>query len=210
MGMLDSPRNKSMVAILFAGLLVYVGYSGEGLGTFGVSGLKVKRDEVTATRDSIALLTAQNDSVRRELAKGSAEELEQKTKAYRAILDILRQFVPERGEVPVLIDAISARAKSRRVHLAVFTPDPVEQGPVPFDTYRYKLSVIGHYDQIGAFLTDVAGLRRIIVPIDVSLVRANQAAARALGDTTSAMLEAKLMVKTYVKGGPGGGGSGGM
>lgn len=204
MAMLDSPRSKAIVAILFAGLLGYMAYSGEGLSLLGFSGLKTKRAQVVAVRDSIAMLTAQNDSVRRELAAGTPEDLEKKTEGYRAILDNLRLLVPERGEVPGLIDAISAQAKTRRVHLAVFTPDPVETGPAPFDTYRYKLSVIGHYDQIGAFLSDVAGLRRIIVPVDVSLVSANPTSARALGDTSSAMLEARLTVKTYVKGGPGG------
>ena len=114
----------------------------------------------------------------------------------------------ERGEVPGLIDAISARAKTRGVHIAEFKPDPVEPGPAPFDTYRYSLSVIGHYDDIGSFLSDVAGLRRIIVPLDVAIAAARPEAARALGDTTSAMLEAKLSVKTYVKGGTEGGSSG--
>jgi Tfp pilus assembly protein PilO len=168
----------------------------------------VKREQVVAARDSIAMLTAQNDSVKRELARGSPEELRRRTEAYRTMLDTLRQLVPERGEVPGLIDAISFRAKSRGVHLAVFNPEPVEPGPPPFDTYRYRLSVIGHYDEIGRFLSDVAGLRRIIVPIDVALVAANPASARALGDTTTAMLEAKLIVKTYVKAGTEGGTSG--
>jgi Tfp pilus assembly protein PilO len=76
---------------------------------------------------------------------------------------------------------------------------PVESGPAPFDTYRYTISVVGHYDQIGEFLTDVAGLKRIIVPLDVSLVAANPTNARALGDTTRSMLEAKFVVKTFVK-----------
>ncbi|HLB53674.1 MAG TPA: type 4a pilus biogenesis protein PilO [Gemmatimonadales bacterium] len=207
MALLDSPRNKALLGIVFALLLGYVVYSGEGLATFGLSGLRAKRAAVTAARDSIALMAAQNDSVRRELATGSRADLEKKTEAYRGTLETLRQLVPDRGEVPGLIDAISARAKSRRVHLAVFNPDPVEPGPAPFDTYRYKLSVIGHYDQIGAFLADVAGLRRIIVPAEVSLIAANPASARALGDTSSAMLEAKLTVKTYVKAGPEGGAS---
>ena len=208
MAMLDSPRNKAILAILFALLLGYVIYTGEGLSTFGLPGLKSKRDRVLAARDSIAMLGAQNDSVRRELAKGSPEELAKKTEAYRAMLETLRQLVPDRGEVPGLIDAISARAKFRGVHLAVFNPDPVEPGPAPFDTYRYRLSVIGHFDEIGAFLSDVAGLRRIIVPMDVALAAANAASARALGDTTTAMLEAKLVVKTYVKSGTEGGTSG--
>lgn len=205
MALLDSPRNKAVVAILFALVLGYMGYSGEGLRLLGLPGLKAKREAVQAARDSIAVLTAQNDSVRRELAAGSPEDLEKKTEAYRGVLDTLRLLVPERGEVPGLIDAISARAKARRVHLAVFTPDPVESGPAPFDTYRYKLSVIGHYDQIGEFLADVAGLRRIIVPVDLSLIAAQAASARALGDTSRAMLEAKLTVKTFVKAGPEGG-----
>lgn len=208
MALLDSPRNKAILAILFALLLGYVGYSGEGLNTFGLPGLKSRREQVAAARDSIAMLGAQNDSVRRELARGSPEELEKRTEAYRGILETLRQLVPDRGEVPGLIDAISARAKSRGVHLAVFNPDPIEPGPAPFDTYRYRLSVIGHYDEIGAFLSDVAGLRRIVVPVDVSLVAANPASARALGDTTTAMLEARLVVKTYVKAGTEGGSSG--
>ena len=206
--MLDSPRNKAILAILFAALLGYVVYTGEGLSTFGLPGLKSKRDRVLAARDSIAVLGAQNDSVRRELAKGSPEDLAKKTESYRAMLETLRALVPEKGEVPGLIDAISARAKFRGVHLAVFNPDPVEPGPAPFDTYRYRMSVIGHYDDIGAFLSDVAGLRRIIVPMDVALVAANAASARALGDTTTAMLEAKLVVKTYVKSGSEGGTSG--
>jgi Tfp pilus assembly protein PilO len=208
MALLDTPRNKSLLAILFAGLLGYVAYSGEGLTLLGLPGLKVKREQVVAARDSIAVLGAQNDSVKRELARGSPEELQRRTEAYRATLETLRQLVPERGEVPGLIDAISARAKTRNVHLAVFNPDPVEPGPAPFDTYRYRLSVIGHYDDIGAFLSDVAGLRRIIVPVDVALVPAPPASARALGDTTTAMLEAKLVVKTYVKAGTEGGTSG--
>ena len=78
-------------------------------------------------------------------------------------------------------------------------PLPVENGPAPFDTYKYNMSVIGHYDQIGQFLADVASLQRIIVPYDLRLDQANNNAAKALGDTTGALLEAKFQVRTYVK-----------
>jgi hypothetical protein len=37
------------------------------------------------------------------------------------------------------------------------------------------------------------------VPIDVSLIAANPTSARALGDTSKAMLEARFVVKTFVK-----------
>ncbi|PYP42801.1 MAG: hypothetical protein DMD43_01555 [Gemmatimonadetes bacterium] len=206
MAFLDSPRNKAVIAILLAGLVGYMSYTGDGFNAIGIQGIQARRAEVQVMRDSIASLTAQTDSVKRELAKGSVEDLKKKTDAYRGTLEALRQLVPDKNEVPGLIDAISTRAKIRGAHLAAITPQPVETGPAPFDTYRYSMSVIGHYDEIGEFLADVAGLRRIIVPTDVSLIAAQAAAARALGDTSRAMLEAKFVVKTFVKsvGGEGG------
>src|ERR1051326_3370182 len=179
MAMLDSPRSKSIAAMFLAVLIGYMVYSGDGISTIGVTGLQARRAQVQALRDSIASLTAQTDSVKRDLAKGSVEDLRKKTEAYRGTLETLRQLVPDKNEVPGLIDAISTRAKVRGAHLAAITPQPVENGPAPFDTYRYQMSVIGHYDEIGEFLADVAGLRRIIVPIDLSLVAAQAAAARA-------------------------------
>ena len=72
-------------------------------------------------------------------------------------------------------------------------------GPVPFSTDKYNISVLGRYDEIGAFLSDVAALRRIIVPIDVSITPAGMNESRALGDTSGALLQARLQIKTYVK-----------
>jgi Tfp pilus assembly protein PilO len=199
MALLDTTRSKAIIAIVITVLLGYMIYSGDGLSTFGISGLKAKQDRAAALTDSLAAVNASTDSAKRDLARGSVEELKQKTDAYRVTLEALRQLVPDQNEVPGLIDAISTRAKVRGVHVASLTPQPVESGPTPFDTYRYQVSVLGHYDQIGEFLTDVAGLKRIIVPLDISLVAANPTAARALGDTTHAMLEARFVVKTYVK-----------
>lgn len=199
MALLDSPRSKSMAAIVVAVLLGYMLYSGDGLSTFGFPGLKTGQDRVRAMKDSIAVLTAQTDSVKRDLARGSVEDLKKKTESYRETLESLRQLVPDKKEVPGLIDAISTRAKIRGAFVATITPQPIEAGPAPFDTHRYAMSVIGHYDQIGEFLTDVAGLRRIIVPVNVSMVAAQAGAARALGDTSKSMLEAKFVVKTFVK-----------
>jgi type IV pilus assembly protein PilO len=78
-------------------------------------------------------------------------------------------------------------------------PAPVEPGPAPFNTYKYNMSVIGKYDQIGQFLADVASLQRIIVPYDLSIAAANSSAAKVLGDSTDALLEAKFQIRTYVK-----------
>jgi Tfp pilus assembly protein PilO len=199
MALLDTPKSKSIAAILVTVLLGYMIYTGDGLSTFGLTGLRASRDRATMMQDSLAMLIASTDSVKRDLARGSVEELKQKTEAYRGTLDNLRQLVPASGEVPGLIDAITTRAKIRGVTVAALTPQPVEPGPAPFDTHRYRVAVIGRYDQVGEFLTDIANLRRIIVPLDVQLVAANAGTARALGDTSKAMLEARFVMKTYVK-----------
>jgi type IV pilus assembly protein PilO len=111
----------------------------------------------------------------------------------------LRRLVPERNEVPNLLDDISSRSKIRGVTLSQVVPQPVEPGPAPFDTYKYNMSVIGKYDQIGQFLADVASLQRIIVPYDLSLSAAQSSTAKVLGDSTDALLEAKFQIRTYVK-----------
>ena len=79
-----------------------------------------------------------------------------------------------------------------------FQPVAPQPGPMPFDTYAYSFVVVGHYHQVAEFLTDIASLRRIMVPADVRMVAASQAQGRAFGDTT-AMLEAHFTVRTYVK-----------
>ena len=80
----------------------------------------------------------------------------------------MRRLVPERNEVPNLLDDISSRAPIRGVSSARVSPLPAEAGPAPFETQKYQISVLGHYDQIGEFLADIASLQRIIVRSNVS------------------------------------------
>jgi len=169
--------------------------------------LQGRATRVAALEDTLTTIEASIDSAKQDLARGSVEDVRRRVEQYRAVLAVLREFVPDQNEVPDLLDDISSRAKVRGVNLAAVIPQPVEEGPHPFDTYAYEMSVIGRYDQIGTFLSDVAGLRRIIVPTEVTLTAADAAKARALGDTTKAMLEAKFKVRTYVKSAGGANGS---
>src|SRR3989442_4287625 len=71
-------------------------------------------------------------------------------------------------------------------------------GPLD-DRCGYRLEIIGHYDQLGEFLSDIASLPRIIVPQDVILKAAAQQAQKLLGDTLGALLEAQFGIRTFVK-----------
>jgi len=196
-----SSKATPLFLIVLAAIVGYIAYA--GLEIAGIPGLVTQKERVVAIRDTIAKLETETDKAKKELAKGTVEDLRKKLETYRSSLALLRQLVPDRNEVPNLLDDISTRSKIRGVTLSQVVPQPVENGPAPFDTYRYTLSVIGRYDQIGEWLADVASLQRIIVPQDVSLSVANQAAAKALGDTSGALLEAKLQIRTFVKSGAG-------
>jgi Tfp pilus assembly protein PilO len=186
---------------LLAVIVGYMGYTGSVVSSLGFPGVSARKAEAVAMQDTLTTLEAQIDSAKRELARGTAEDVRKKLEAHRASLALLRRLVPERNEVPNLLDDMSTRAKIRGVTLSQVVPMPVEDGPVPFNTYKYQISVIGHYDQIGEFLSDVASLQRIIVPQDVDVAVANNASAAALGDSTGALLEAKFQIRTFVKSG---------
>jgi type IV pilus assembly protein PilO len=196
---MNSQKATPVLFTLLAVIAGYIGYTGAVIDSIGMSGLSARQEKVVAIRDTIAQLEAATDSAKKELARGTVEDLRKRLDTYRGSLALLRRLVPERNEVPNLLDDISSRGKIRGVTLSQVVPLPVENGPVPFNTYKYNMSVIGRYDQIGQFLADVASLQRIIVPYDLKLDQAKTNAAKALGDTSGALLEAQFQVRTFVK-----------
>jgi type IV pilus assembly protein PilO len=196
---ISNAKATPLLALGLAAIVGYIAYTGAVIQMVGINGLAARNAHVTAVRDTIARLEAATDSAKKELARGTVADVRKRLESYRGSLSLLRRLVPERNEVPNLLDDISTRSKIRGVTLSQVVPQPVEQGPAPFNTYKYNMSVIGRYDQIGQFMADVASLQRIIVPYDLTIAVANSQAAKVLGDTTGAMLEAKFQIRTYVK-----------
>lgn len=198
--MAEIPRTQLILITLLAVIVGYAGYSGDGINALGVPGLKSRMATVDTLRDSLAAVQARIDSAKRDLATESVEDVTQRMEKYRASLATLRALVPEQSEVANLLDDIQIKAKIRGLRVSSFTPHTPQMtpGPVPFDTYSYDFAVIGKYHQVGQFLTDVASLRRIIVPAGVVITGASAEQARVLGDSTG-VLQATFTVKTYVK-----------
>jgi type IV pilus assembly protein PilO len=138
------------------------------------------------------------DDAKADLASGNVEDLRRKVEEYSSSLELMKRLVPDRNEVPTLIDDISTKAKVRGITLGKIQPLTPEIGS-PFDTYRYRLEVYGHYDQIGEYLADVASLPRIVVPQEVTLSSAPPATAKLLADTAGALLLAEFTIRTFVK-----------
>lgn len=193
---------RSQVMLLLAALAIAGAY---GAWTYVISPDRARVAAVQSETDSLQAIV---DAAKADLAEGTVEDLRRKVQEYSANLELARRLVPERNEVPALIDDISTRSKIREVTVGTIQPLAAEPGS-PFDTHRFRLEVFGHYDQIGEFLSDIASLERIIVPVDLVLQGAPQAAQRLLGDTLGALLVANFTIKTYVKTPAPAGGTGG-
>lgn len=196
--MADSSRSTAILLSLLALGVAYIAWSGEVIKLLGVEGIQSRREIVAAKEDTLATIQAKNDTAKRDLALESVEDVRARTAVYAKSLVVLRDLVPEQREVANILDDITVRAKVRGLDVSNFVPGTPMAGPEPFDTYTYQFSVIGRYNQVGAFLADVASLRRIMVPEGVIVARADPNKSRIFGDTLS-MLETQFQLRTYVK-----------
>jgi type IV pilus assembly protein PilO len=155
-------------------------------------------EEIAAANQESDSLEKIVEAAKRDLASGSTADLQRRVESYQGSLELMRRLVPDKNEVPTLIDDISTKAKVRGVTLGKIQPLTPEPGS-PFDTYRYRLEVYGHYDQLGEYLADIASLPRIVVPQDVTLSAASPAAQKLLADTAGALLLAEFSIRTFVK-----------
>lgn len=161
--------------------------------------------DTLATR--VETLTEQNETARRDIARGTAARLREEAEMYGRILTVMRQLVPVANEVPTLLENISSAARTTGLDLGEVTPLGVIPGEI-FDTHRYRMTVTGPYHRVARFLSNVGSLTRIVAPMNVTMAPSNAPTARA-GPNEQALLTT-FEIQTYVaKTGPASGGQGG-
>ena len=181
-------RNLLVVAALFLALV----------GVYAYMVYMPKNDELALLDERVEALQALNDKAKREMAKGSADELRAQAQQYRANLDLMRQLVPTGNEVPALLEQVSTAARRVGLDIAEVNPEPVIPGD-QFDTYRYRINVIGDYHSLAEFLANVGSLTRIVAPINVNVSTMTARAAKGGGiSKKDVKLELKFQIQTYV------------
>ena len=151
-----------------------------------------KNVELMARQAHVDSLVATNETVKREVATGAVTRLTREAEQYSRTLDAMRTLVPTSNEVPVLLDQVSTAARRAGLDLGDVRPGDVVKGD-HFDAYRYQISVIGDYNAIGQFLSNVGSLDRIVAPMNVQL---SPPAGTTRKDRSR--LEARLDLQTYV------------
>lgn len=162
-------------------------------GYFGYTKLYApKRAEVAALEMRLENLQIQNRTARALTDAGARAEVEGRLESYRTQLTTVEGLIPSSEELPDLLDAISAEAQRTGVELALI--QPVGATAEQFYMRRsYELAVLGSYHAIGAFLTEISSLPRIVTPtaLDLSVEQEAQAGE-------SPRLQARFEIETYV------------
>ena len=183
-------RDQGMVAVgIVAVALTFAYYS---------YGYQPKAAELEKMQAHVEALNVANGKARAEMAKGSANELRAQARQYAENLDLLRQLVPTGNEVPALLEQVSTAARRVGLDIGTVEPEPVIPGE-QFDTYRYKITMVGGYHDLGEFLTNVGSLTRIIAPVNMKLVPVtNPDAVRGRFRPGGAVLQSEFEMQTYV------------
>lgn len=177
-------------------LLVVIMLSVGAIGGYYMYLYKDKTVQITTLETHVASLDSLNDQVRTEIKRGTVEKVKKEAVLYEKDLGMLRQLVPTTNEVPSLLEQVSTAARRAGLELSDVAPEGVQPGD-QFDTYRYKIGVVGGYHAIAAFLTNIGSLQRIVAPMNLQLgITAGKGERRP--HPGEALLEAKLDIQTYV------------
>ncbi|HEY7236842.1 MAG TPA: type 4a pilus biogenesis protein PilO [Gemmatimonadaceae bacterium] len=155
-----------------------------------------KSQEIANLDTHVTALQTMNAKVVADIRSGAFERARKEAQRFEKELAVLTRLVPSSNEVPSLLDQVSTAARRAGLELQDVAP----AGPQPgeeFDTYKYKLGVLGGYHEIAQFLTNIATLDRIVAPMNVNLmVTVGKGEKKA--KSGESLLDAKFEIQTYV------------
>lgn len=184
------PTNQRDRILLAVGIVMLI-----GAGAYWYFVDAPQRTALLTKAAHIDTLNASNQRAKAVLARGSAAALKAESDSLRANLDLMRTLVPAGNEVPALIEQVSNAARRVKLELAGIDPQPPIEGEM-FDTYRYRVRVNGDYHSIGDVLTNIASLKRVVAPINLSLLANASQTAKVVPGRQN--LLATFDIQTYV------------
>jgi len=155
-----------------------------------------KSQEISTLEIHVAALDTMNANVQKDIKSGAFDRARKEAARFERDLRVLDQLVPKTNEVPALLDQVSTAARRAGLELQDVAP----AGPQPgeeFDTYKYKVGVVGGYHEVAQFLTNIATLDRIVAPMNLDLI-VTQAKGEKRAKSGESLLDAKFDIQTYV------------
>ena len=116
-------------------------------------------------------LEHKNLSAKLEKAKKNAKQLDfyrSRMKAAETEFKIVKRALPDKKEIPTLIDGISQAAQDSGLDILVFTPKP-EVRKEFYAEVPISIRVAGDYHNVAVFFDMIAGLPRIVNVTDIAM-----------------------------------------
>ena len=156
-------------------------------------------EQIVLGEAHVAELEDANRKAAREFASGSIDDLRVQAAVNRSALTVMRRLVPTGNEVPALLEEVSTAARRAGLDVGGVVPEPVILGD-RFEAYRYTVTIIGGYHQLGEFLANVGSLPRIVAPVNFSIVQGSANSQRAQARTSEkGALAATVTLQAYVE-----------
>ncbi|MBW7932578.1 MAG: type 4a pilus biogenesis protein PilO [Gemmatimonadaceae bacterium] len=190
-GLPTNQRDQLLFFLAFLGVV--------GAGAYWYFAFAPNQERLTTLAAHVDSLDAGNQRAKAQLARGSVASIRAESQRLRANLELMRTLVPAGNEVPALLEQVSTAARRVGLEIGYIEPEPVIQGE-QFDTYRYKLRAIGDYHEIGALLTGIASMTRIVAPLGLQLQisgAAGGAGAKLQNSADRVPLQANFTIQTY-------------
>jgi type IV pilus assembly protein PilO len=178
-------------------LLIVIVLSLGAIGGYFMYLFEDKSTAIATLETHVTALEDLNAKVKSDVKRGTFDKARREAAQFEKDLNVLSQLVPVTNEVPTLLDQVSTAARRAGLELQDVAPG----GPQPgedFDTYKYKLAVIGGFHPIAQFLTNIATLERIVAPMNVELHVLSSPKGEKKARSGEALLEAKFEIQTYV------------
>jgi len=190
-GLPKGQREQLMMLFMIAAL--------GGVGVYWYLVYRPKAQEIEQTMEQVNKLEDQNQKAKLEMAKGSLDQLRVQLAEYQQNLVLIRTLVPSANEMPALIDQVSTAARRAGLDVSTVDPQAVVEGD-NYDTYRYKMTVIGGYNALAEFFTNIGNLTRIMLPVNLSLsIPASQNVGKTrAASADQAVIEAHFELQTFV------------
>jgi type IV pilus assembly protein PilO len=184
------PTSQRDQAMLLVGIVGIVGAVAYWNFVYAPKALAIEE-----SRTRVEALEAANRRAKTVVARGSVDEVSREAEQAQQSLEVIRTLIPTGNEVPALLDQINVAARRAGLQFSNFAPGPTTEG-AQFDTYQFRMSVQGTYHQIGALLSAIGGLPRIIVPANLTLAEA-PATAGSAASAEPARPDQRLLVATF-------------
>ncbi|MBI2406879.1 MAG: type 4a pilus biogenesis protein PilO [Gemmatimonadetes bacterium] len=190
-GLPTNQRDQLLFFLAFLGVI--------GAGAYWYFVFAPKQESLATIATHVDSLDAGNQRAKSQLARGTVASIRTESQRLRANLELMRTLVPAGNEVPALLEQVSTAARRVGLEIGYIEPEPVIQGE-QFDTYRYKLRAIGDYHEIGALLTSIASMTRIVAPLGLTMQISGAAGGAGAKPQTNAArvpLQASFTIQTY-------------